>query len=320
MGNFLGTNQIPLVYLQNSGIGNIVNPYTSLIHPDIYRIPILFLIGWRGLNPEKDEPQHRFQGAITKEILSVLGIPVYEIANEDDIETITSNSIQYIKSVNTSAAILVHPGIFLNSNDKTEELPLNSRFDFIKKIYNSIPSNSIVISTTGKTSRELEQIQKDSKRHNTFLTIGGMGHCSSIALGLNIALPEEKIYCLDGDGSMQMHLGALATIGHVKPKNFNHFLFNNGVHESVGGQVLSNPNLGYEYIAKDCGYENVMRVKNLEELDSVLNSLNDFNGPNLVIIHVAPGSSKSLGRPLGKPEDWKIEFMDKIDQLKNKKS
>ena len=215
MGHYLGTGKVPIVYLQNSGLGNIVNPYTSLLHPNVYRIPVLLLIGWRGINPDQDEPQHRFQGSITKEILSLLEIPFFEIENKIQIAEVTSSAIKNIKEHKKTAAILVHPSIFEDVKAKNLPVPIESRYLFIKKIYDSLPIGSNIISTTGKTSRELDEIHQTSKAHNIFLTVGGMGHCSSIALGLNLAHEDKMIYCLDGDGAMQMHLGVLGTIGRL---------------------------------------------------------------------------------------------------------
>lgn len=312
MGHFLGTGKIPLVYLQNSGLGNIVNPYTSLLHPDVYCIPVLLLIGWRGLNPDKDEPQHRFQGSITKEMLSLLEIPFFEIENESQIAELTSLAIKSIKNEKKSAAILVHPNIFSESKIKSSLVPIESRYIYIEKIYETLPKGSNIISTTGKTSRELNEIHGIKNLHNIFLTVGGMGHCSSIALGLNLSHPDQMIYCLDGDGAMQMHLGVLGTIGNLDMSNFVHFLFNNGVHESVGGQTVSNSKLDYAKIALSCGYKDVKEVNNVSDLEIKLGDLKKDKGPTLIIINLIPGSSEKLGRPDGKPVEWKKLFMEKL--------
>jgi phosphonopyruvate decarboxylase len=312
MGHFLGTGKIPLVYLQNSGLGNIVNPYTSLLHPDVYGIPVLLLIGWRGLNPDQDEPQHRFQGSITKEMLILLEIPFFEIENESQIVELTSLAIKNIKAEKKSAAILVHPNIFSDSKVMGIPVPIQSRYIYISKIYEFLPKSSNIISTTGKTSRELDEIHRNNGFHNIFLTVGGMGHCASIAIGLSLSQPDKMIYCLDGDGAMQMHLGTLGTIGNLGMLNFVHFLFNNGVHESVGGQTVSNSKLNYAKIALACGYKNVKEVNNLNELEGVLIDLKKNNGPILIIINLLPGSSDKLGRPDGKPVEWKKLFMEKF--------
>jgi phosphonopyruvate decarboxylase len=312
MGHYLGTGKIPLVYLQNSGLGNIVNPYTSLLHPDVYGIPVLLLIGWRGLIPDQDEPQHRFQGSITKEMLSLLEIPFFEIENESQIAELTSLAIKKIKGEKKSSAILVHPNIFKDSKLMGIPVPVQSRYLYISKIYELLPKSSNIISTTGKTSRELDEIHGNKGLHNIFLTVGGMGHCASIAIGLSLSQPEKMIYCLDGDGAMQMHLGALGTIGNLGMSNFAHFLFNNGVHESVGGQTVSNSKLNYAKIALACGYRNVKEVNDLNDLETVLIDLKNINGPILIIINLLPGSSDKLGRPDGKPVDWKKIFMEKF--------
>jgi phosphonopyruvate decarboxylase len=245
-------------------------------------------------------------------MLSLLEIPFFVLENESQIAELTSLAIKHIKAKKKSSAILVHPNIFKDSKVMGIPVPIQSRYLYTSKIYDFLPKSSNIISTTGKTSRELDEIHGNKGLHNIFLTVGGMGHCASIALGLSLSQPEKMIYCLDGDGAMQMHLGVLGTIGNLGMSNFVHFLFNNGVHESVGGQTVSNSKLNYAKIALACGYRNVKEVNDLNELEIVLVDIKNINGPILIIINLLPGSSDKLGRPDGKPVEWKKIFMEKF--------
>lgn len=312
LGNFVGSNSIPLIYLQNSGLGNIVNPYTSLVHEEVYAIPCILLIGWRGEPGVPDEPQHLVQGRITIPMLNALGVPHFNLTEDSDIENIISDAVRTAKEKNSGVAILVSSGVFENTFIQDSNTNSLSRIKSIEFIVNNSSLNALFVSTTGKTSRELNELLSNSKVKNAFFTIGGMGHCSSIALGLHLAQPEKEIYCLDGDGSVQMHMGALATIGKMSPNSFTHVIFDNGVHESVGGQEVSNSNLNYELLAKSCGYNNVAMVKNISDLNVALNTLPINEGPRLIIIKVNKSSSAKLGRPTGKPTDWKREFTSSL--------
>jgi phosphonopyruvate decarboxylase len=312
LGNFVGSKSIPLIYLQNSGLGNIVNPYTSLVHEEVYAIPCILLIGWRGEPGVPDEPQHVVQGKITIPMLNTMGIPHFNLTKDSDIDTIISDAVKTAKHKNSGVAILVSSGVFENPFIQDPNTDSLSRIKSLELIINNSSIDSLFVSTTGKTSRELNELLLNSKVKNAFFTIGGMGHCSSIALGLHFAQPEKEIYCFDGDGAVQMHLGALATIGKIGPNLFTHVIFDNGVHESVGGQEVSNPDLNYELLAKSCGYINVAKVNNKTDLLAALNTLPLNAGPRLIIIKVNKSSSAKLSRPAGKPTDWKREFISSL--------
>ena len=240
-GYHLATNKLPLVYMQNSGTGNAINPLLSLADSEVYSIPMLILIGWRGEPGIKDEPQHTKQGKVQLELLDSIDLQ-YEIisANDDNWKDKLLNGIEISTSKNRPFAILIKKGTFDRYKIGIEEpmSDLMNREHALTILLEKIPENSIIVSTTGKTSREIYEFrEQNNQSHNTdFLTVGSMGHCSSIALGIAIAQPNRKVICIDGDGSLLMHMGSLAVIGKSQPKNFYHILMNNYVHESVGGQ------------------------------------------------------------------------------------
>ena len=269
-GYHLGTGKLPLVYMQNSGFSNAVNPLLSLCDPEVYSIPILLLIGWRGVPGIHDEPQHIKQGNIQKQLMEIMDIP-YKIISKDDREIkskLTSTISSALKN-NRPYAILVKKGTFKKyiSNQSLALESLMTREEALEIILNKAGSNSITVSTTGKTAREIFEIRdKNYESHcKDVLTVGSMGHCSSIALGIALAKPERTIICIDGDGALIMHMGSLATIGKLKPKNFKHILINNRAHESVGGQETAADYIDIPAIAKANSYRNVYSVVNKDE-------------------------------------------------------
>ncbi len=316
-GYYLSSNKYPLVYLQNSGLGNIVNPVTSLTHSKVYSIPIIYLIGWRGQPGVKDEPQHVKQGEITLDILQLLDID-YTIINKDtslnDLKDIfINNFIPKLKNGN-SVAFVVSKGAFSkfkslksNNNSLTRELAIQTIIDYLD-------SDDMVISTTGKTSRELFEYRQDlNQGHgNDFLTVGSMGHSSTLALSIAINNPEKSIYCFDGDGAILMHMGALAMIGSKKQPNYHHVLFNNSAHESVGGLPTIMEDINIDKVACNCGYRKAYHASNLDELKRILPNFTNDEGPVLLNIDVNIYSRDDLGRPTTTPIENKNDFMKKL--------
>ena len=263
-GYNLATGKIPLVYMQNSGIGNAINPLLSLCDAEVYSIPILLLIGWRGEPNIKDEPQHIKQGRIQKKLLETLEIPYVCISeNDSNYKNKISSILDLAKEKSIPVAVLISKGTFEKHGDSN---PLNSyemvRENVLEIILHKLNEKSIVVSTTGKTSREIFEIRnKNNQSHSQdFLTVGSMGHCSSIALGIANSKPSEKVYCIDGDGSMIMHMGSLSSIPKLKPKNFKYILINNEAHESVGGQPTTAHNFKMKNVAKSMGYDLTLSV------------------------------------------------------------
>ena len=312
MGYNLATNKIPLNYMQNSGLGNFVNPYTSLLHKDIYNIPFILLVGWRGEPGLQDEPQHIFQGKITLDLLKLLDIDYMIIDNNTDLESITKKIRESINS-HYPLALVVRKSTF----EKDERVFENNnllpkRNEALKKILELFDEKTLYISTTGKLSRELYEIRKNSEQTpNDLYVVGGMGHASSIAYGINQNLNENKVVCLDGDGSLLMHMGSLGIIGQSNMKNFIHVIFNNSSHESVGGQPNIYDQIDSNGLAKSLGYKSVLIVKNYEEFDHI--NTENLDGPTFIEIKVQNSSNKNLLRPDKTPEENKKNFMEKIN-------
>jgi len=257
--------------MQNSGLGNAVNPLTSLVNQEVYSIPLLLIIGWRGEPGEEDEPQHVKQGQITLKLLDTLKIP-YDVL-PDTIEGAKkklNTAFKYMNEFNAPYAFVVRKGIFEKYEliNKTEQHYDLSRENAIKLIVNNLNDNDVVISTTGMISRELFECREQMKQEhcNDFLTVGSMGHASQIALGVAISIPERQIFCLDGDGSVIMHMGSLGIIGSKSTKNFKHIVLNNEAHDSVGGQPTVGNYIDFVSMALSCKYKNAFRAETKIEL------------------------------------------------------
>lgn len=313
-GHYLATGKVPLVYMQNSGIGNAINPLLSLADEKVYSLPILLMIGWRGEPGVKDEPQHKKQGEVTLSLLESMHIP-YTILSDD--ETTAQKQIKEIidSTYNKSIphALIIRKNTFKEyslTKRAKNDYPL-SREDALQIIIDSLQDNDIVVSTTGKLSRELFEYrdQKQQSHEKDFLTVGSMGHSSSIALGIALEKPDRNVYCLDGDGAFIMHMGSITNIGYLSPQNVRHIVFNNGAHESVGGQ----PTLGFELdipsIAKSCGYKEAITATDKESLLSAIQQCQSAKGPLLLEIKVKIDSRENLGRPTTTPIENKKAYM-----------
>jgi len=318
-GYHLATERIAAVYMQNSGLGNAINPLTSLADRKVYSIPMLLIVGWRGEPGVPDEPQHIKQGEITENILRILDIP-YEILSIDDAEESVSRKIEHVSKISKKesrpCALLVRIGAFekyKQLKNAASSIAL-TREQAIEVVISSIEHDAIVISTTGKISRELYEMRNldGKKTRMDFLTVGSMGHSSQIALGIAMQKKNRSVYCLDGDGSVIMHMGGLATIGWVLPKNFKHIVLNNMAHESVGGQPSAAEIIDFTGIASSCGYQSAFSVNNKEDLVDKLGRIRAMNGPTLLEIKVNLISRVDLGRPKETPIENKNSFMDFI--------
>ena len=313
-GYYLASGNYPCVYLQNSGIGNIVNPVASLLNEKIYSIPVLFIIGWRGEPNIKDEPQHIFQGEITLKLLENLNIEYIILDKEINEEKINIylNKFENILSEGKSCAFVVRDGVFekenltnyKNDNDLIREKAIEIITEYSK--------DDIMVSTTGKISRELFEIRerKNEGHEKDFLTVGSMGHSSMIALSIALRLKNKKVYCLDGDGALLMHFGGSATIANKKPKNFIHVVLNNEAHESVGGMPTICDKLDLCKIAKDFGYEESYKVSSEKELEDILKSIKNKNNLIFIEVKVSIFSRKDLMRPNISPIENKNNFIN----------
>ena len=315
IGHQLATGRRPLIYMQNSGLGNAVNPLASLAHENVYSIPMILMIGWRGEPGSKDEPQHMVQGSITPALLEHLGIPYLVMNNKTSVSEVEDFLTLKNMNVDGPIAILVCSGSFESDLVQVENISRCelSREMAINSIIDAIPRDSVVVATTGKLGRELDERRtRDQMSGIDFLTVGGMGHASSIALGLAMSLPERDVICLDGDGAALMHMGSLAVIGHQKPQNFVHVLINNGIHESVGGSSIGNQNINYELVSRGCGYSDYRCVRSESEIEKAFSFIDRPSGPIFVEIVTNTSSRADLGRPSSTPLINKIAFIEHI--------
>ena len=317
-GHHLSTGKIPCVYLQNSGIGNIINPVASLLNSKVYGIPCIFVVGWRGEPNVHDEPQHIFQGEVTLKLLEVMDIDYIVIDKNSTISDLESKLIEFKSLLNDgkSVAFVVKKGA-LSYHEKVNYKSNNStlREEIIRHITDA-SNKDIIVSTTGKTSRELFEIRdQNGQEHKCdFLTVGSMGHSSSIALGIALNKPTTRVWCIDGDGGAIMHMGAMAVIGSKSPNNYIHVLINNEAHESVGGQPTVSNTINFGQVALGCGYKVSYHATDINELDDILSKIVDKQGPIFIEVKSAIGSRDNLGRPTTTPIENKTEFMQYLKE------
>jgi phosphonopyruvate decarboxylase len=311
-GYHLATGKTPLVYMQNSGIGNAVNPLLSLADGDVYRIPMILLVGWRGEPGVKDEPQHLKQGKVTCALFEAMGIPYLILsANEDEVHSQIEKCYAHIKKNNTPFALIVRKDTFAPYTAPSAVASSGaemSREETIEEIIRLSLPGEVFISTTGMASRELYELrEKNNMGHERdFLTVGSMGHASSLALALAEQKPDLPVTCIDGDGAALMHLGSMATIGVRKPANLRHIVLNNGAHDSVGGQPTIAQKINLSGIARCAGYAKVFSVKTREEL---CGALSETTRPLFIEVLVRKGNRKDLGRPRSSPQENKESFV-----------
>lgn len=314
IGTYLATGKPACVYMQNSGIGNIVNPVTSLANQAVYDIPMLFVIGWRGEPGKKDEPQHRFMGEITEDILEVLAIP-HAVLNaemsEEEVKQLFVQAEQALKEHKQYAIIVKRDALEAESGKSYENSYTLGREDAIAEIIKSVSTEDIIVSTTGKISREVyEQCDKIVGHHKqAFLTVGGMGHAGMIAFGIANQRKDKKVYCLEGDGAVLMHMGELAFLAKQGPENYVHICLNNDAHESVGGMPTGAVGQDFYKVAEKCGYRYAVCVDNMEDLKEELKKAKSQKGPVFLEIKVKIGARADLGRPKETAVENRDNFM-----------
>jgi len=316
-GHYLATGHIPCVYMQNSGEGNAINPLASLTDKEVYGIPVLLVIGWRGEPGVHDEPQHVKQGKITLPLLDAMGIR-HEILSQDETEfrSQLDGAIRHMSETGEAFAFIVRKNTFepyTLQRHEVNEYPL-SREEAIQKVAASLSAKDVIVSTTGMISRELFEYRtaQGQGHERDFLTVGSMGHASQIALGIALEKTDRRVWCFDGDGAALMHLGSVAIIADKAPENFVHVIFNNGAHDSVGGQPTVGLKVNLAGIAKAAGYKDAVSVTTAEDLGSALKVLKTMRGPVLLEVRVHRGNRKDLGRPTTTPiqnRDALMEFM-----------
>ncbi len=316
-GHYLATSNSALVYMQNSGTGNTINPLLSLTDAEVYNIPVLIFVGWRGEPNKKDEPQHVKQGKVTDKIFDACEIEHSILPdNENDAKMAVEKAFAYMQKT-------LKPYVFIIKKDTFEKYEKRkdiqsyemTREEAISTVADYIDENSVIVSTTGQISRELYEYRerKQQKHDCDFLTVGSMGHASSIALGIALEKDNKTVFCFDGDGAFLMHMGAIPVIASLEPQNFKHIIFNNEAHDSVGAQKTCANKINFQNLALSCGYKSAFSVETLEDLKKIIPQFIEAKSPSLLEIKVKCGARKDLGRPKEKPIQNKIAFMEKLN-------
>ena len=316
-GYHLATGKTPVVYMQNSGEGNIINPVASLLNDKVYAIPMIFIVGWRGEPGVHDEPQHIYQGEVTVKLLEDMDIATFIIGTQttdDEVKT-AMDKFREILAKGKQVAFVIRKGAltdapkveYKNDNQMTRE-------EIIRHIVN-VSGEDPIVSTTGKASRELFEIREANGQSHKydFLTVGSMGHSSSIALGVAINKPDKKIWCIDGDGAMLMHMGAMAVLGANKPQNLVHIVINNSAHETVGGMPTVAGQIDIVGVARSCGYPSAVSVDSFEALDTQLKKAKSANALSLIEVKCSIGARDDLGRPTTTAIENKQSFMQNLN-------
>lgn len=324
-GYYFATGTVPLVYMQNSGMGNALNPLVSLVDKDVYAVPMVLLIGWRGDPSVKDHIQHKTQGQITTKLLDMLEIP-YVVVKDDDqrTEETVSWAVRTAKASGVPAALIAPKGIFAEKTKKPildDGYPM-SREEAINVILDNTPKNSIFVATTGRAARELFHLRESrGEKHDCdVLNVGSMGHASSIAMGLAQAIKDRLVVCLDGDAAAIMHLGALTTVSMYDMPNFLHIILNNGVHESVGGQPSAGHIVDFTKIAQGCGYR-AQVVETEQSLSTALNEVTDGKAASFIDVRIRKGLRPGLPElDITNSHQLKNDFMVKNIKREAKKN
>lgn len=318
-GYHLATGKVPVVYMQNSGEGNIINPVASLLNDKVYAIPIVFIVGWRGEPGIHDEPQHIYQGEVTVKLLEDMDIKTFVIGKDTTDEEVAAAMEEYRKVLaeGKDVAFVIRKGaLSYDGKVKYENENTMVREEIIQHIVKASGEDPIV-STTGKASRELfeTRVANGQSHKYDFLTVGSMGHSSSIALGVAINKPDTRVWCVDGDGAVLMHMGAMAVLGANKPKNMIHVVINNGAHETVGGMPTVAGKIDLVAVAKACGYPYAVRVDSFERLDEELETAKSRDELSLIEVKCSIGARDDLGRPTTTALENKQNFMDYLSAL-----
>lgn len=311
-GHHLATGGIAVVYMQNSGLGNAINPLASLTSAEVYRMPVLLIVGWRGEPGVHDEPQHVMQGRITPGQLDLLDIPYRMLQADSPVDATLDAVFADLRGRGSPAALLVRKDAFASYKARSRQPAIGTltREEALAALLPLLGADDLLVSTTGKTSRELFELRvRRGEKQRDFLTVGSMGHTASIACGIALARPDRRVVCIDGDGSLIMHLGALPVIGKAAPRNLLHVVMNNAAHESVGGQATAADRMDLPTIARACGYAAAERVDSAAGLAAAVARLAP-TGPALIEMRIRQGSRADLGRPTSTAEENKLAFME----------
>lgn len=319
LGHYLATTQPALVYLQNSGFGNTVNPLLSLADPEVYGVPMVLLVGWRGQPGVADEPQHVKQGRVMTQMIEAMEIP-YAVLPTDEAEALACMSSAVSSAVENVGpyVVLVEKGSFESVTDsapvEATQQQLPTREAAVQALASETGDDAIIVATTGMLSRELFEIRErdGSESARDFLTVGGMGHASAIALGVAGTDTARDVWCFDGDGAALMHMGTMANIADHGSDNYFHVVFNNGVHDSVGGQPTSISVVDLEATALALGYGSAASTESLDEIPDIVSRMRAAAGPSFLEVRVCPGARSDLGRPTRTPRESRDRFIDAV--------
>lgn len=316
IGHYLRSGDPAAVYLQNSGFGNAVNPLLSLADADVYGIPMLLIVGWRGQPGVKDEPQHVKQGRVQEALLDAMDLPWSVLPDEPaEAERLVEDAVRTARERGCPYVLLVRKGTFAETTAVQHAgSELCSREDALVAAVDAVGEGPVIVSTTGMLSRELfeHRVASGTSGERDFLTVGGMGHASAIALGVAMAEPDREVWCFDGDGALLMHFGGLAVIADHAPRTFFHVVFNNGVHDSVGGQPTSIDKVDVPSAARDLGYTYAASTDDPATLPDAVARLRSAGGPALLEVRVRPGNRAGIGRPTRTPQESKDAFMSAL--------
>lgn len=320
-GYHLSTGKIPAVYMQNSGEGNIINPVASLMNDNVYGVPCIFIVGWRGEPGVHDEPQHIYQGRITVPLLEMMDIDPMIIDGSTSVSDVKKKMTEWAPLLNSGkqVAFVVRKGALEYGSKPKYSNDFGLNREAAIACIASAAGTDPVVSTTGKISRELFEIREAEKQGHRydFLTVGSMGHCSSIALGIAVSRPDVRVWCIDGDGAVLMHMGSMAVIGSIAPENYIHIVLNNTAHDTVGGMPTVAGDIDLVRIAEACGYAHAASVDDQEGLRNALSDAKGRKGPVFIEVKCALGSRSDLGRPTTTARENKENFMGYLSELKS---
>ena len=297
-GNYFVTGKTPFVYMQNSGLGNALNPLVSLVDRNVYSVPMILLIGWRGDPADRDHEQHKTQGRITTPLMGLLDLPYRVVADDNQlIDETVSWAVKTAQTSESPVALIARKGVFAEKDKKPpvdDSFPM-SREDAIKVILDNTPRNTLFVATTGRATRELYFLRQErgEPHHNDVLNVGAMGHASSIAMGMALSKPERPVICLDGDAAAIMHMGVFTTVSRYPLPNYIHIILNNGAHESVGGQISAGQGISFEEIANGSGFRAVT-VDNAADLAEAIKGFSDMKAASLIDVRIRQGMRSFL--------------------------
>ena len=300
------SGKLPVVYMQNDGYGNAINPLSSLLL--LYKLPVLLLISWRGEPGAKDAPQHAVMGSVILSLLDTFEIPYIVLDNEErNLKDSVTRAKNHCMAESKPFAFVIRKGYFdrYNASISQSNTMLNRRLEYIRLLSAKLQPNDVLLGTTGFAGREMYQIVTHKGK---FYMMGSMGCLASLGLAIALEQPDKRIILLDGDGAILMKMGALATVGYHRPSNLIHICFDNRSYESTGGQPTLSTTVDLRAVAKACGYTTVHNIKTTGEFEAMWNNEAKYPKPHFLHIEINPGTEEELARPSISPEEMRDCF------------